>query len=156
MEALLCEQGGHPSLYAGKMGGPVKDNNGRRGFICHDHHQVLQKHLYFSVSTYEVQGEVFTWTSAASPGPAPSRSEAFRFSSWKTKFGDSVFPPAKYFSWDGKAWHLTKDDAAAHLFQKVPGFLREVRRKAEFAFQDFVDRLLTVFTSEGGLRKISR
>lgn len=29
--------------------------------------------------------DALTWTSAASPGPAPSRSEAFRFSSWKAK-----------------------------------------------------------------------
>lgn len=41
----------------------------------------------------------------------------------------------------------------AHLFQEVPGFLREVRWKAEFTFQDFVDGLLSVFAGEWRLWK---
>lgn len=99
--------------------------------------------------------DAFTWTSAASPGPAPSRNEAFRFSSWKRKFGDSFFCLSKCFCWD-----VTTREAGgrgkvftAHLFQEVPGFLCEVRWKAEFAFQDFVNGLLSVFTSEWRLWK---
>lgn len=42
----------------------------------------------------------------------------------------------------------TTTTVSLYLFQKVPGFLREVRRKAEFAFEDLVDGLLSVFASE--------
>lgn len=95
---------------------------------------------------------LFTWTSAASPGAAPSRSEAFRFSSWKKKFWLSVFCPQTHFSWH----RSEKISITTHLFQEVPGFLCEVRRKAEFAFQDFVNRLFSVFTSERRLGKQRR
>ncbi len=98
-----------------------------------------------------LQTNVPTWTSAASPGPAPSRDEAFRFSSWKRKFRNSFFfRHSKYFSKD-KTTRMAggrRTVFTAHLFQEVPGFLCEVRWKAEFALQDFVNCLLSVFPSE--------
>lgn len=80
MEARLCEQGGHPSLCAGRMGGPWKQNIG------------LMTAEWWPKITDGTTGnrlvtlafiKVSTWTSAASPGPAPSRSEAFLFSSFQ-------------------------------------------------------------------------
>lgn len=80
MEARLCEQGGHPSLCAGRMDGPWKQNSG------------LMTAEWQPKITDRVTGNRFmtlafikvsTWTSAASPGPAPSRSEAFLFSSFQ-------------------------------------------------------------------------
>lgn len=48
MEALLCEQGGHPNLYGGKMGGPGQDNDNRKVLILHNNHQVFQEGVSFS------------------------------------------------------------------------------------------------------------
>lgn len=73
MEALLCERGGHPSLYAGKMGGPVKDNGSSRGFIFHDHCQVLQgAFAFFCVSALSLRKCIYldlssiSWSSTES------------------------------------------------------------------------------------------
>lgn len=132
-------------------------------FMTHFRSYFIKSQIYkLSHCTHKLHKrstDVFTWTSAASPGPAPSRSEAFRFSSWKRKFGDSFFCHSKCFSrhdTTSEAWGCRETAFTAHLFQEVPGFLSEVRWKAEFAFQDFVNCLLSVFTGERRLQKSSR
>lgn len=82
MEVLLCERGGHPNWCAGRMGGPWKYNDSSRVFFFIFQY-INTLHIYTFMTPLST--DVFTWTSAASPGPAPSRSEAFRFSSWRKK-----------------------------------------------------------------------
>lgn len=112
-------------------------------------------HCIHTVAT-QLPADSFTWISAASPGAAPRRNEAFRFSSWKRKGSETQSSCSRGEEWElSKAWSRRKANIT-HLFQEVPGILREVRRKAEFAFQDFVNRLFSVFSGKRGLWKSSR
>lgn len=83
-----------------------------RFFILHDYWLFIllspkSTHCMCTLVTV-LPTRIFTWTSAASPGPAPSRNEAFRFSSWKTKFGG--FNYVHYCFWHSK--YLSRDDTA--------------------------------------------
>lgn len=80
MEARLCEQGGHPSLCAGRMGEPRKQNS---GLLAAEWQPKITDGVTGNRLVTLAFNKVSTWTSAASPGPAPSRSEAFLFSSFR-------------------------------------------------------------------------
>ena len=53
MGALLCERGGPPNLYVGRMGGPGNDDSSRF-FRFHHHRQVFKEPSLFTDSACKV------------------------------------------------------------------------------------------------------
>lgn len=152
MEAQLCEQWGHPSLYVERMGGPWKHIDRRRAFIFYDNDSLLTLDLkpvrgLHAYTCESVKGWLYLdLSSITRSGPESQRGVSFQ------QLKESLEKP--FLNRVSKCLMQTREIQGrgraftAHLFQKVPGFLCEVRWKAEFALQDFVNGLLSVFTSE--------
>lgn len=149
MEALLCEQGGRPSLYAGRKGGPCQHNDRSRVYIFPDNWPNFKsRHKMNTKCIHQMN----------LPGPQQHLlvqprvvTRHFVSAAETQRFQTLLYCDAPtLFHWGVNWRHMVqrKRFHSAHLFQEVPGFLCEVRWKAEFAFQDFVNGLLSVLTSE--------